>query len=186
MARAFPFARRAQFRSALVRLRLDVAGSMVVEFAMLAPVLFTLIIAVIQISLVFLTQQGLETAAENASRLVMTGQAQNGTLTATQFKTSACQGLPTFLNCNNLMIDMTVVTSFSSATLSVPTLTYDNTGKVSNSFAYSPGSKGSIVVMRLMYLMPNLTALPGFNLSNQPGGKRLMISTTVFKNEIYS
>ncbi len=153
---------------------------------MLAPILLGLIFGVFQVALLFLTQQGLETAAEAAARLVMTGQAQKTGLTSSQFRTAACAGLPPFLSCNNLYTDVTVVSSYSSATLSLPTFTYDSNGNVNNSFAFNTGGKGAIVVLRVMYLMPVMNGPPGLRLSNQANGTRLLSATAVFKNEIYS
>ncbi|MEP7222164.1 MAG: TadE/TadG family type IV pilus assembly protein [Novosphingobium sp.] len=159
---------------------------MAIEFAMLAPILLGLIFGVFQVALLYLTQQGLETAAEQAARLVVTGQAQKAGLTASQFRTAACGGLPPFLSCNNLYTDITVVSSYSAASLTLPTFTYDNNGKVTNGFAFSTGGKGAIVVLRVMYLMPVMGGPPGLNLSNQANGTRLLTATAVFKNEIYS
>jgi Flp pilus assembly protein TadG len=170
----------------LQRLRNSTRASVVVEFALLMPMLLGLIIGILQIGLLFLSQQGLETAAEDAARKVLTGQSQKAGQTAGQFRTSACAALPPFLQCNNLYVDVLAVSSFSSATTNLPTFTYDNTGAVNNSFAWSAGGKGSIVVMRLMYLLPVADLPFGLKLSNQTGGKRLIMATSVFRNEIYS
>lgn len=170
----------------LQRLRSCTRASVVVEFALLMPMFLGLIIGILQVGLLYLSQQGLETAAEEAARKVLTGQSQKAGQTAAQFKTSACSALPPFLQCNNLYVDVSTVSSFSSATTTLPTFTYDNTGAVNNSFSWSAGGKGSIVVMRLMYLLPVADLPFGLKLSNQSGGKRLIMSTAVFRNEIYS
>ncbi|MEP6869253.1 MAG: TadE/TadG family type IV pilus assembly protein [Novosphingobium sp.] len=183
MGQATPF--RHHHHTAGLRLRADASGSVAVEFAMLAPLLLALIFGVFQAALLFLTQQGLETAAESAARLVVTGQAQKSGLTSSQFRTAACAGLPPYLSCSNLYTDVTVVSSYSAATLGVPTFTYDSSGNVTNGFAYNTGGKGAIVVLRVMYLMPVMGG-PGLKLSNQANGTRLMTATAVFKNEIYS
>ena len=161
-------------------------GSVTIEFALLAPMLVALIIGILQVGLLSLTQQSLETAAEDTARKVLTGQSQKAAQTSAQFKASACATLPPMLSCNNLFVDVTTVSSFSAATLTTPTLTYDSAGNVTNTMAYSTGTRGTIVVMRLMYMMPVFDLPFGLRLSNQPGGKRLIISTAVFKNEIYS
>lgn len=170
----------------LARAAACASGSVAVEFALIMPMLVALIMAILQVGWLYLAQQGLESAAEDAARLVFTGQAQNGGFTASQFKTSACNSLPPFLSCGNVLVDVATVSSFSGATLTMPTLTYDSNGNVTNAFTYSTGTKGSIVVMRLMYLLP-VTDLPfGLKLSNQSGGKRLIMATAVFRNEIYA
>lgn len=170
----------------LKRLCTCTRASVVVEFALLMPMFLGLIIGILQVGLLYLSQQGLETAAEDAARKVLTGQSQKAGQTAAQFKTSACSALPPFLQCNNLYVDVSTISAFSGAATSLPTITYDNTGAVNNAFAWSTGSKGSIVAMRLMYMLPVVDLPFGLKLSNQPGGKRMIMATAVFRNEIYS
>jgi Flp pilus assembly protein TadG len=172
-------------RGALKRLLRDDSGAPAIEFAIIAPALLAVIIAVLQIAIVFLAQGGLETGAEGASRLLMTGQAQQSGMTQAQFKTAACNSLPPYLKCANLMVDVTTASSYSGAATSAPTLTYDKDGNITNNFSFSPGTQGAIVVVRLMYLWPVAPAPLGFNLSNQPNNKRLLIATSVLKSEYY-
>ncbi len=149
----------------LRRLSVDQRGVSVLQFAIIAPAFIAVMIAVIEIAFVYLAQGGLETAAEAASRQLMTGQAQEGGMTAAQFKTAVCASLPPYLG--------------------MPTLTYDSSGNVNNGFSYTPGTQGAIVVVRLMYLWPTITGPLGFNISNQTGNKRLLIATSVLKSEYY-
>jgi hypothetical protein len=51
--------------------------------------------------------------------------------------------------------------------------------------AYSPGVQGSIVVVTLYYEWPIYVSLLGSNLSNLNGGSRLLVATSVFRNEPY-
>ena len=171
--------------SLLRTLHRDTRGSLVIEYALLGPVLFALIIATIQTALVFIAQQGLESDAQNAARLIMTGQTQQAGMTAAQFKTAACNALPPFLSCGNLYIDVSTASSFSAANTGAPTITYDSHGNVTNGFNFSPGSQGSIVVLRLMYMWPVTAGPLGFDLSNQPGHNRMLVATSVFKSETF-
>ena len=107
-------------------------------------------------------------------------------MTAAQFKTAACNNLPTFFQCANLMIDIQTTSAFSAATTTMPTLTYDANGNPTNTWAYNVGGAGSIVVMRLMYVWPVLPGPLNFNLANQGSSKRMLMATSVFKSEPYS
>jgi hypothetical protein len=127
----------------------------------------------------------LETAGEAASRLVMTGQAQLGTWSQDQYKTKVCQQLPPFLSCSKLMVDVETAASFSSVNTSAPTITYDPVTHQPKT-AYQAGSAGDIVIVRLMYLWPVATGPLGFNLGNQAGNNRLLISTSVAQTEPYT
>ena len=105
-------------------------------------------------------------------------------MTQTQFKAAACAALPPFLACNRLYVDVTSVSNFSDATLSVPTFTYDKNGNVTNTFSYSTGARGSIAVVRLMYLWPTGNGPFGLELTNS-GNNRLLQATSVLKTEYY-
>lgn len=149
------------------------------------PAVLALVLATLHTALIFLAQEGLETAAENAGRLVMTGQAQQGGLTQSAFKTAACNSLPPFLTCSRLYVDVTTVSSYANAVTGVPTFTYDTNGKVTNTFSYSTGTQGAIVVVRLMYLWPTANGPLGLQLSNTSGNNRLLLATSVLKTEYY-
>ena len=53
------------------------------------------------------------------------------------------------------------------------------------SLAYTPGGPGDIVVVRLYYQWPIYVSMFGDNLSNLNGSKRLLVATSVFRNEPY-
>ena len=170
--------------------RRDEHAAALIEFALIAAPLLALLLAIVETSLVFFAQQGIETAAEAAARQVLTGQASStaGTssyMTQQQFHDMACGGLPPFLSCNNLIVDVQTVASgdWSDVNTSLPTLTYDKNGKPVT--AYSTGSAGSIVVLRLMYIWPVPTGPLGFNLSNMSNNSRMLLGTEVFKSENY-
>lgn len=168
---------------ALQRLAADIAGNALVEFALVAPALLALIVGILQVSLIFLANEGLETVAEYAARLIMTEQAQSASMTAPQFKAQVCTQLPPFLACNRLFIDVSPATSFANASLGAPALTYASDGTVNTNFSYSTGSTGAIMVVRVIYLWPTATGPLGFNLTNQPSGNRLLVATSVLKSE---
>jgi len=171
--------------ASLRRLWHDTSGGAMIEFAMVGPAFIALVIAVFQTALTFLAGQGLETAAEASGRLLLTGQAQGANYTASQFQAAACSTLPPFLSCSNLYVDVSTVNSFSAAALSAPTITYNSSGSVTNSFAYTPGSSGAIVVMRLMYIWPTVTGPYGFSLVTTGRNGHLLVASAVLKTEAY-
>jgi Flp pilus assembly protein TadG len=162
----------------------DAGGMVAVEFGMIAMPFFGIVLALFQVGIVFLAQQELETAVQQASRLVLTGQAQNQSLTQSQFATQVCNNLPALFNCGNIMVDMQVANSFTTANTAAPTLTYNGQGKVTNNWQYQTGAPGSVVVLRIMYQWPTFL-VPLFKLSNLANGSRLLMATAVFQNEPY-
>ena len=168
------------------RLLRDERGAALLEFALVGSVFLALLFGSLQIALIFFAQQSLETSAEVTTREIMTGQVQHANMTTAQFKTLACNNLPTFFKCANLMIDVRTAPAFASASTAMPTLTYDANGNPTNTWSYDVGGAGSIVVIRLMYLWPVLPGPLNFNLANQGSNKRMLMATSVFKSEPYS
>jgi Flp pilus assembly protein TadG len=163
----------------------DERGAALIEFALVGSVFLALLLGSLQIALVFFAQQSLETAAEATTRQIMTGQVQKANMTAAQFKTAACNNLPSFFKCANLMIDIRTASAFSAASTAMPALTYDANGNPTNVWTYDVGGAGSIVVMRVMYVWPVLPGPLNFNLANQGTAKRMLMATSVFKSEPY-
>nr|WP_246515322.1 TadE/TadG family type IV pilus assembly protein [Bradyrhizobium diversitatis] len=161
----------------------DKRGATAVEFALVAAPFLALIIALIQTFLVFFAQQTLETIVRQSARLVMTGQVQSAQMTQATFKQKVCEQIVILFNCSGIMIDMQVATSWTSANTGMPTLTFDGSGKVTNSWQYDPGDAGDIVVLRVMYVWPVVLGPLGFNLSNLSNGNRLIMSSAAFQNE---
>jgi len=163
------------------RLAASCEGASAVEFAIISPLLIALVLAILQVALIVFATQALETLAAQASRQILTLQSQS--LTQSAFQTAVCQNIVVLFSCNNIMIDVQTYGSFSSAVTSAPTLTFDASGNVTNTWQFSPGSAGSIVVMRVMYQWPVFFGPLGLNLSNLSNGKRLLMATAAFKNE---
>jgi len=161
----------------------DASGSAAIEFAFVAPPFFALIVAILDVALLFLAQASLETAVEQSARLVLTGQAMSQGLTASQFQQDICQYLPGAFTCGNVMVDLQTASSFSNATTSAPTLTYDSHGNVTNTWKFQVGGPGSIQVMRVMYQWPIWPGPLNVNFANLSNGAYLLMATAVFRNE---
>src|ERR1039457_1380631 len=101
-----PAASNACLRKTLRRFRRSRRGSAAVEFALVAPVFFALLFAIIETAVVFCAGQVLETITQNSARMLMTGQAQTAAYTATQFKTYVCSQIPALFNCNGIYVDV--------------------------------------------------------------------------------
>jgi Flp pilus assembly protein TadG len=172
-------------QSTLARFLRREDGVAAVEYAFVALPFLGLMFAILQTAIVFMADQQLETATEQASRYLLTGQAQDQGLTQAQFAKLVCNQISALFNCNNLMVDIQTPSSFSSANTSTPTLTFNSSGQVTNTWGYNTGAPGAIVVMRVMYQWPLVKGPLSFNLSNLSNGNRLMMATAVFKNEPY-
>ena len=89
-------------------------GVTAVEFGFVCVPLIGIMIATMQVATTYFSQQALETAAEKGARLLLTGQAQNAGMSAAAFKSAVCGALPTYMTCDNLLIDVDVADDFSA------------------------------------------------------------------------
>ena len=159
-------------------------GAAVVEFGLVAAPFLALTFAIMETAVIFFSGQALETAVADASRLILTGQAQTQGFSAQQFKDAVCAKVFGLFDCQNgVYVDVKTYTNFANVTMASPV---DANGNFQNNFTFTPGGPGDIVVVRLFYQWPVYVSLMGFNLSNVNGGKRLLVATAAFRNEPYS
>ncbi len=158
-------------------------GAAALEFAIVAAPFFAIILATLQTTLAFFAGQVLESAVADSSREILTGTAQNASMTQSAFATAVCGKVQALFNCSNLMIDVQTAPSFSAANTAMPSLTFNGSGAVTNAWSFQPGNPGDIVVMRVMYLWPVFLGPLGMGLSNETNGKLLLMATATFKNE---
>ena len=171
------------FSSLLRRFRRNRGGSAVVEFALVAPMFFALLFAIIETALMFFASQVLETVTQDSARQIMTGQAQNAAFTQAQFKTLVCSKVVALFDCaNGISIDVQSYPAFGNVNVASP---IDGSKNFTNPNNYSPGGPGDIVVVRLFYQWPILVTKFGYDISNLAGSKRLLTATAAFQNEPY-
>ena len=171
------------FSQLLRRFRRNRGGSAVVEFALVAPMFFALLFAIIETALMFFASQVLETVTQDSARMIMTGQAQNASFTQAQFKNLVCSKLTIMFDCvNGVSIDVQSYTAFGSVNVADPIDASKNFVPPNN---YLPGNPGDVVVVRLFYKWPLYVTGLGFNIANISGSKRLLTATAAFQNEPY-
>jgi Flp pilus assembly protein TadG len=172
-------------RRSIERLRAlgkDESAAAAVEFSLVALPLLGFLLAALQLSLIFFANQMLQSAATDAGRELMTGQAQSGGMTAAQFQQLVCDKAASFFTCGNLMVDVESAGSYSAVNTAAPKLTYDAKGKVTNTWSWSPGAAGQVVIVKVLYNWP-VFGPSVLGLSDQPNNQHLLVAVTVFKNE---
>ena len=158
-------------------------GTVAVEFAIVAAPFLALLFAILETAFVFFAGQTLETAVADSARLILTGQAQTQGFNQASFKDAVCTKIYGLFDCQgNMNVDVQKYADFASVDLSRPV---DDQGKV-KAGAYNPGGPCEIVVVRLIYEFPIHLAFMGFNLADMNGNKRLIVATSVFRNEPYA
>jgi Flp pilus assembly protein TadG len=184
-ANLFNCAKRIFARGPLRRLVQREDGAAAVEFAIVAAPFLALVFAIIETAIVFFAGQTLETAIADASRLILTGQAQQQNFNAQAFKQAVCQRIYGLFDCaNGIKVDVQKFSNFSGSDTSKP---LDAQGNLNPTFGnnYNPGGPGDIIVVRAVYEWPVYVQLLGFNLADMNNGKRLIMATAAFRNEPY-
>jgi Flp pilus assembly protein TadG len=173
----------ASIRPVWRRFRHNRRGSAAVEFALVAPVFFALLFAIIETGIIFFAGQILQTVATDSARTILTGQTQTAGLTQAQFQSNVvCPLIPALLTCANLYVDVETSSSFSGLALNNEVV---NGVFQSTSMAYNPGGPGDVVVLRLYYQWPLFVTGLGYNTSNLANGQRLLTAAAAFRNEPY-
>ena len=164
----------------------DERGVTAIEFGILAIPFFVMIYAILETAMLFFASQVLDSAVEDASRRVRTGQAQASSWTINEFRTELCgYTFNLFGDCSSIQLKVSVIASFSSAS-TVPTVqncTVTSCTWDPNFQSYNAGVRRDIIEVQAFYRWPLQVILPYFNLRNQPDNYRLISAMRVFRNE---
>ena len=170
------------------RFRRNRRGSAAVEFALVAPVFFALLFAIIETGIMFFANQVLETITQNSARQILTGKAQasnypNGAAFTTNVVCPSTAPPLVLFTCSNIFVDVKSYSSFSNVAINSQIV---NGNFDPSTLTYSPGGPGDIVVVRFFYQWPLFVTGLGYNIANlSSGNQRLLVATAAFKNEPY-
>jgi Flp pilus assembly protein TadG len=180
-----PAAATVSVRNLLHRFRRNRRGSTAVEFALVAPLFFAVLFAILEAGILFFAGQVLELGTAESARLMMTHQAQDSGMTETAFKTNLCNRIKVLFNCEgnpaNITVDVKVFTPGTAITITDPIVS----GNLSGTFTYQlpPSGSPNTVVVRAFYKWPLFVTGLGFNLANLNGSQRLLAATAAFHVE---
>jgi Flp pilus assembly protein TadG len=172
-------------RNVFSRFRRNRQGSAAVEFALVAPLFFAMLFAIIETAIIFFAGQILEQGTADAARLMLTHQAQDSAMSETDFKTILCDRIKVMFNCQgnlgNLTVDVKVFPPGTTITITDPIVS----GNLTGPFAYSltPAGSPNTVVVRAFYQWPIYVTRFGYNIANLNGSQRLLAATAAFHVE---
>jgi Flp pilus assembly protein TadG len=166
-------------------------GGPALEFALVAPIFIVLLLATLQVAIIYLANAYLETAAEDAARLVLTnnavttttanGQTTTMPMTAAQFQAAVCSEITTLFTCGNIKVGLTTASSTTSISTAAPA--FNTNGTLQNALPFTMPSSGQIGVLQVIYQWPVIGLPLGWNFANLGNGTFLMMSTQVFTVE---
>lgn len=171
------------YRSVFQRFRKSNNGTAALEFALIAPILVFVLMAIVEISMMTFAAISLDGSAIEVARRIRTGQAQASGDAMNDFSTALCSQLDSMLTCGDLFYDARIMTDYSSISLDTE---YDPDTDEPIVYGFSAGSSGDIVVVRVMYWWTINTPMISVFFETVPGtNKRLLATTVVFQNEPY-
>ncbi|HEX2816276.1 MAG TPA: TadE/TadG family type IV pilus assembly protein [Phenylobacterium sp.] len=183
--RTAPPSRLSRFASRFARAE---RGATAVEFGLVSLPILMMIFGLLEIAMVFLVGTTLDQATQAAARQIRTGEFQtSATPTKAAFKALVCQRM-TWLQpkCNaDLWLDVQTYSDFATLAATPP---MNAPAFDPNTTCFSTGQPTDIVLVRAYFEWDLITPLLSVALQNMGGGsgKRLISSTTAFRNEPYN
>ncbi len=155
-------------------------GSTAIEFSLLMMPYMLISLAIIELSLMFMSASLLEGATDSAARLIRTGQVQQGAGDPeTMFRDALCNYAVVLIDCNTMVIEVTTLTNYADYTPPI----YDGSGNMVTS-GFNAGGSNDKILIRVAYSYSMMTPLVG-TLLNGSDGATLFISTIVLQTEPY-
>ena len=179
-----------RFRKLRVRMRADAQkGSAAIEFAMIAPIFFVLLLGTFEAAIIFFSQSVLQNGMADMGRMIRTGQvgcprdANNqclAAMTKEQFRATLCGKVSTLINCDKLVIDVEAFTDYTGLARTPP---LDEDGNLKPLDNFNVGAVCQVVLARAFYTWK--IATPGLTwfLVNMADGNRLVTAATAFRTE---
>jgi Flp pilus assembly protein TadG len=158
-------------------------GVNAIEFALVAPVIIAIVLAILQVGVIFFAQAYLETVAEEGARLVMTNQAANAGWTQAQFEQQICANVQALFDCNNLIVSLQQAPT-SPAAIAAAEPQFDNNGGLKGQMPYQVLPAPSTMMLVVMYQWPVIGGPLGLNFGSLGNGNYLLVSTQVFQVEV--
>ncbi len=176
-----------RLRQSLLRYARAERGVAAIEFAFVGPPFMLIFFVTIESGLMMLTEYSLQSAVQDSSRLVRTGQAQLNPLSKAQFKTEICKTAKLIIDCSGLVtVYVRSDANFQTLKNNLPPLLNIGPsvgGSTSASGCYNPGQPAQPAAVVATYDWNfNVWGMSAFgNMGNST--TRRLVGFTIFMNE---
>ncbi len=161
------------------------SGATALEFALLAPIFFIIMFAIIEAGAVYIGEAWLQFATSDIGRRVRTGEVQLANTSKTEFRNMVCARTTPYLPCDaNLQVDVQAYSDFSAANIQAPIDSSGNLNAALNN--YNPGTPCQVVIVRNFYKWTLQTPVFTNFLVNLGSNQRLMSAAAAIRNEPYN
>lgn len=167
-------------------------GATAVEFGLVSLPILAMIFGLLELAMVFMVATTLDQATQAAARQIRTGEFQTSAAPSqVNFKALVCQNM-TWLQsqcASALWLDVQTFTNYAALAGAppVPLSTLDPASPTANP-CFQPGQPADIVLVRTYFQWDLITPLlsTAFQNMGSGSGKRLISSTTAFRNEPFN
>ena len=181
---------RARLSSFVRRFGRATEGATAIEFAFVALPFLFMLFSIFEVGRLYTLNSVLEDATMDAGRLVRTGQAQTGGVTAATFKTAVCDRMSVFSGqCDSrLTVDVRVMPQFANQNPPDPVRADGNGGMTFSEaqMAYNAGGPDDIVLVRTWWRQELFAPMITQGLSRLSNGSAVLSAATTFRNEPYA
>ena len=154
-------------------------GTSIIEFAILAPLFFTLVLAVMELGLYFGNRALIDHAVQSGARVVRVGYVDGVRTDQTSFESALCDGL-VLMECGDLSYSVRAFTTLTPGSLDT-TLNADGTLQDTT---FNLGSPSDAVVVTAAYTHNFVTPLGARFLTGGGAGTSFpIVAHVVVKNE---
>ena len=129
----------------LRRLQTARNGNVMIEFALLAPVFFMLILGLVEFVLFQYKTYALNHVVYEATRNLQTGEVQSASNMEAAFRDQACAAAGAMIDCNTIYFDVRAFDALKDVTYPPPV--FDEKGVPTN-FVFQPGNPDQYSVVR--------------------------------------
>jgi Flp pilus assembly protein TadG len=162
------------------RLSSEEGGSALIEYAMLAPVFFMLVVGLVEFVLYQYKANALNYVTYEAARVLQTGKVQASADMAKAFHDEVCESSDAMLDCESSWFD--VRNNGAVADVKYETPKYDKDGKPVN-FVFEPGGAGRYSVVRASMQYTFITPFMGKLFGMGPDLPAMVNSYCIVRNE---
>lgn len=162
----------------------DRRGATAIEFALVAVPFVMIVLAIIEISMMYAAHSIMLGATQDAVRAVRTGQVQaisDPDEADKFFREQLCKHIPIRLvDCNSIQFHVEVLESFATA---APSVVVDEDGNIEGGTDY--GEEEDVLMVTVLYYHPMFSPMMAAFFADSPNNTRLLTGTFVFQTEPY-
>jgi Flp pilus assembly protein TadG len=164
----------------LRRLKSARNGNVMIEFALLAPVFFMMILGLVEFVLFQYKTYALNHVVYEATRNLQTGEVQAASNMEAAFRQEACDKAGVLIDCSAIVFDVRAFDELSDVTYPEPTFGEDG---LPDNFVFQPGGPNEYSVVRASLQHQFITPFMDYLFRMGPDLPAIVNSFSIVKNE---